>query len=77
MVGAIGLIVLVIVILLVISFIGKSINFIKDKKDPNKLNSNADINSELEYLKKLKEKGLANEESVKNAQKKIIDKHLK
>ena len=79
MLGAIGLIVLIIGVVFIITNIGKGVNYIRDKNEkPNKSQSNKnDIGDELSRLKKLHAEGLIHEKNIASAQKKVLDKHLK
>lgn len=79
MLGAIGLIVLIIGIVFIITNIGKGVNYIRDKNEKiNKLPSNRNnIDDELSSLKKLHSEGLIHEKNIASAQKKVLDKHLK
>ena len=79
MVGAIGLIVLIVGIVFIITNIGKGVNYIRDKNEkPTKSQSNKnDIGDEVSRLKKLHSEGLIDEQNIASAQKKVLDKHLK
>ena len=81
MVGAIGIIILGLIVIIGMASIGRAYNYFKDKTEKKNSNGEEIIihkpEDELFKLKKLSEKGLIKKENIKENEKKILDKHFK